>query len=197
VEVKWELKRWRVRERKRERDFTAAPAGRLRLRGGGCFLRRRSGGGLVAPSWPAAAGNPSAGSGRGMLGRAVAFPEEGDDASAGPWSGAGRDRGFRGIKNGAWRGWTRPRGSIPLLYIPSQALQCFGVPRAVRALQCSVPSPVPSAQCCVNLPPGIDGWNELGCVRTRRHKSSKHARAHAAWSPYPSVLSMFISFAWD
>lgn len=73
---------------KEGRDFTAAVAGRLRLGGGGCcFLRRRSGG---ARSWPAAAavGNPSAGSGRGMVARAAAFPEEGDDAS-GVWEAVG------------------------------------------------------------------------------------------------------------
>jgi hypothetical protein len=102
------------KKEERERDFTVAPAGRLRLVGG-CFLRRRSG----ARAGPAA-GNPSAGSGRSMLWRAVAFPEEGD----GSWGrGAGRCGEKRGVGCGSresaiykWRvdGFRRgPRSSVP------------------------------------------------------------------------------------
>ena len=148
MEVKWETE-----SRRGERDFTAAPAGRLRLGGGCCcFLRRRSGGGLVAPSWPAAARNPSAGSGRGMLERAVAFPEEGDDASGGQGSGVERGAagGFAGLKmaRGGSQGMDAAAGLDPP---PPQStfprMPCY-------VLACPVPCPperslLLSAECSV------------------------------------------------
>lgn len=93
-------------QRERERDFiTAAPAGRLRLVGG-CLLRRRWGGGLDAR-----AGNPSAGSGRGMLWRAVAFPGEGDaswggglgEQSRAAWSGMARSQALLRFNREPWQ----------------------------------------------------------------------------------------------
>ena len=147
-----------MQEGGRERGFTAAPAGRLRLGGGGCcFLRRRSGGGLVAPPWPPAAGNPSAGSGRGMLGRAVAFPEEGDDVGGGPaaeWSGRGG--GFAGLKMDAAAGLDPPPPHFHSSHsLASLATYVLAGPVPCRACR------VLSAPCCVNMPPGIDGYTSL------------------------------------
>lgn len=168
--------------------FTAGGVGggAGRLRRGGGFFRREDGGWRRSVAGSAAAGNPSPGAARGMVGRAVAFPEEG--ARAGHWSGAGRGLlSLRGLKMARGREGRKMIRATPCYLSPHSFLGGFctfvlarrraGLGPAVRTAEEEMRTGRPRAP----PPPAPDGSTSTAKT-SRRHvsHSSEAARQGTA-----------------